>query len=123
MNNHNTQDCNFLKKARSFKEANRSKKKRAWEEKKQSGQKPKEQMYTMKEVKSMMGKFSSRWRKAEKDKAKKQEELQNIKEDPDAEFFTSEDESGDNSSASQSVASVFDVTEADKDLMDEIFNE
>jgi len=123
MNNHNTQDCNFLKKARSFKEANRSEKKRAWEEKKQSGQKPKEQMYTMKDVKSMMGKFSSRWRKAEKQKAKKQEELQNIKEDPDAEFFTSEDESNDDSSANQSVASVLNVTEADKDLIDEIFIE
>ena len=120
MNNHNTEDCSFLKKARTFKEANCSKKKKAWENRKSvSEEKPKEQMFNMKDVKSMMGKFATKWRKSESDKKRKHEEVQNIQDHNDTDEFFNSDESSD----SKSVASAYGITDSDKDLIDQVLSE
>ena len=119
MNNQNTQDCNFLKRARNFKENSRAEKKKAWENKKRStNEKPKEQMYNMKDIKSMMGKFASKWRKAKQEENKRKEEVQILSDNDTAEFFQS-----DASSDSESEASCHSITESDKDLINDVTDE
>ena len=112
MNNHSTEECSWLNKARDLK-SKPSAKKRLFnqKEKRPTKKESKEQTFTMEEVKNMMNKFATTWRKKER------EAVQNVE--------TSEEtpSEGEASGTETSEASVHGITEADEELMDDVFED
>ena len=110
MNNHSTEECSWLNKARDLR-AKPSTKKRPLnhKEKRSTKKEPKEQTFTTEDVKKMMNKFATTWRKKER------ETVQNVE--------NSEETTSEASEAETSEASVHGITEANEDLMDDVFDE
>ena len=110
MNNHTTEECSWLNKARDLK-SKPSAKKRLFnhKEKRPTKKESKEQTFTTEEVKNMMNKFATTWRKKER------ETVQNVE--------NSEETPSEASETETSEASVHGITEADEELMDDVFDD
>ena len=110
MNNHSTEECSWLNKARDLR-AKPSTKKRPLnhKEKRSTKKEPKDQTFTTKDVKKMMHKFATTWHKKER------KTVQNVE--------NSEETTSEASEAETSEASVHGITEADEELMDDVFDE